>query len=89
VNDPKSTKKLHLIVKANDEIRAGAHANLVSVTSTSNHEVIFDFINFHPNDRDEKGNQLGILVSRITIPLNIAKELRVILDAQMGKNIKE
>lgn len=89
MNDLKSTPKINLVVKANDEIRRGSHANIVSVTSTSNQEVMFDFINVHPNDKDDKGNQVGILVTRVTIPLNIAKELRLILDAHMGKNKKE
>ncbi len=85
----KTPQKVNLVVKASDEIRRSHHANIVSVTSTSNQEVMFDFVNVHPNDKDEKGNQIGILVSRVTIPLNIARELRLILEAQMGKNIKE
>jgi hypothetical protein len=89
VSNFKPPRKANLIVKASDEIRRGLHANIVSVTSTSNQEVMFDFVNIHPNDKDEKGNQIGILVSRVTIPLNIAKELRLIMEAQMGKNIKE
>ena len=89
VSNIKTPQKVNLTVKASDEIRRGYHANIVSVTSTSNQEVMFDFVNVHPNDKDEKGNQIGILVSRVTIPLNIARELRLILEAQMGKNIKE
>ncbi len=94
MKDPKQTKNdgkqpIRLKVKSNDQNRVGLHANLVSITTTSNQEVMLDFIFVHPNDKDDSGESFGHLVSRVILPLNVAKEFRLILDTHMGKGVKE
>lgn len=86
-NEEKPPVKLK--VKSSDQNRLSLHANLVSITTTSNQEVMLDFIFVHPNDKDDKGIPFGNLVSRVILPLNVAKEFRLILDTHMGKGIKE
>lgn len=78
-----------LQINANEQIRAGAYSNLVSVTVTSNREVMFDFIFVHPNDKGQSGEDLGQLVSRVIMPLDVAKSMKLIMDSQLGKLQKE
>ena len=84
IPNPKTLK-----VISNDQIRGGNHANIVSVTTTGNKEVIFDFIFAHPNDKNEKGEVVGQLVSRVILPLSVAQEFRLVLDTHMGRGVKE
>lgn len=84
ISNPKTLK-----IISNDQIRGGNHANIVSVTTTGNKEVILDFIFAHPNDKNEKGEVVGQLVSRVILPISVAQEFRLVLDAHMGKGVKE
>lgn len=85
-----SNKPSNLLqVNMSDIVRSGSHANIVSVTTTGNQEVILDFIFVHPNDKNLEGALTGQLVSRVILPLNVAKEFRLVLDSHMGKGIKE
>lgn len=77
-----------LKVKANDIVRAGVHANIVWVSTTSNEEVMLDFIFTHPMDKDQDG-QIGTLLSRVVLPVKIAKELMLIMQTHLGKSKKE
>lgn len=71
-----------------ENIRGGVHANLVSVTTTSDGEVILDFVFSHPQDK--KGSmQQGTLVSRVVLSTAVAKKLLPILMAHLGKEKKE
>lgn len=74
-----------LQVNLNDQVKNGVYANLVSITTTSNNEVMMDFIFRHPMDLNEKNQPVGNLVSRVIIPLNTAKEIKLILESQTGK----
>jgi len=60
-------------------------ANIIRVTTTMRREVIVDFVFAHPNDIDINGNPLGTLVSRVVIPIQVAKDLQTILASHLGK----
>ena len=65
--------------------RTPISANIIRVTTTTRGEVIVDFVFAHPKDIDNNGNQLGTLVSRVVIPIPVAKDLQVILASHLGK----
>lgn len=64
--------------------KVGTSANIVFVTTTSNGEVILDFVFAHPNDK-QNNVQLGTLVSRVVLPVKVAKDLNLILSSHLGK----
>lgn len=84
--DNKQLNPLRVEVPA--ELRVGKSANIIRVTTTGKGEVILDFIFSHPQDKDEN-IQLGTLVSRIVLPIEVAKELYMILSSHLGKIKKE
>lgn len=68
--------------------KVGVSSNIVFVTTTGNGEVIIDFIFAHPNDK--QGNtQFGTLVSRVVLPIRVAKDLNLILGSHLGKSKSE
>jgi len=68
--------------------KVGVSSNIVFVTTTGNGEVIIDFIFAHPNDK--QGNaQFGTLVSRVVLPIKVAKGLNLILGSHLGKSKSE
>lgn len=76
--------KATLQVNVPDTQKVGVSANIVFVTTTSNGEVILDFIFSHPNDKT--GNVLqGTVVSRIVLPVKVAKDLNIVLSSHLGK----
>lgn len=68
-----------------DTLRAGVHSNVVSITTTSDDEVIFDFIFSNPQEK-ENGVRAGILVSRVVLPTLVAKRLLSILKKHLSKS---
>lgn len=64
--------------------KVGTSTNIVFVTTTSNREVILDFVFAHPNDK-QNNVQLGTLVSRVVLPVKVAKDLNLILSSHLGK----
>lgn len=85
----KNPIQVNLTVNIKEEIRAGVYSNLVSVTTTSNQEVMFDFIYVHPHDKAPNGGSMGQLVSRVILPITVAKAMKLVLDAHLGKTRKE
>ncbi|MBI2594500.1 DUF3467 domain-containing protein [Candidatus Curtissbacteria bacterium] len=79
----------NLLINTNDQVRTGVYSNLVTVTVSSNGEVMFDFIFSHPNDTGKQGEALGQLVSRVILPLEVAKSMKLVMDSQLGKPKKE
>lgn len=79
----------NLLINTNDQVRSGVYSNLVTVTVSSNGEVMFDFIFSHPNDTGTQGEALGQLVSRVILPLEVAKSMKLVMDSQLGKPKKE
>lgn len=76
--DDTKRKQLSISIEVPENLKAGAHANIVSITSTGEGEVIFDFIFSHP--KEKRGDQkIGRLVSRVVIPISVAKQLVPIL----------
>ena len=55
-------------------------SNIVQVTTTSNGEVILDFIFKHPHEGDN-----ATLVSRVVLPIEVGKALSFILLSHFGK----
>lgn len=84
----KSRKAPQLQVNIPENLRAGAAANVVSITTTMNGEVILDFIFVHPQDK-QNDIQRGTLVSRVILPIKIAVDLNWILQSHLGKFKKE
>ena len=71
-----------------EQIKIGVSSNIVSVTSTSNGEVILDFIFAHPLDKKDNISQ-GTVVSRIILPAKVAQDLNTVLSSHVGKPKKE
>ncbi|GEM_PF-2683061 len=91
-DDDRNVKKAvsrKLLINSNDQIRTGVYSNLVTVTVSSNGEVMFDFIFSHPNDTRAEGEAIGQLVSRVILPLEVAKSMKLVMDSQLGKPKKE
>lgn len=86
--DDKSRNTPQLQVNIPENLRVGAAANVVSVTTTTNGEVIMDFIFVHPQDK-QNNVQRGTLVSRVILPIKIAQDLNLILQSHLGKIKKE
>lgn len=84
----KQEEQVKINVHVPEPQKVGVHANMVLLTTTGNGEAILDFIFSHPNDKSGDVQQ-GTLVSRIVLPLKVAKDLNFILSAQVGKPIKE
>jgi len=79
MTDKNIPQKVDIKVDVPDNLKAGAYANTVNIAITSNDETIFDFIFIHPTLKT------AIVVSRIIIPLKVAKNLNMIMQAQLGK----
>lgn len=82
-------KKSILQVNIPEHLRGAIGANVIRVTTTGRKEVIIDFVFVHPQDIDSNGNRVGTLVSRVVIPIDVAKDLQVILGNQLGKIVRE
>ena len=83
---PEEIKTSSLQVNIPEHVKTGVGANIVFVTTTSNGEVILDFIFAHPNDKDNAKNlQFVTLVSRVVLPVKVAKDLNLILGSHLGK----
>lgn len=80
--------KTNLQVNVPEAQKVGVSANLVLVTTTSNGEVILDFIFAHPNDKSEN-TQHGTLVSRVVLPIKVGKDLNMVLSSHLGKSKSE
>lgn len=78
----KPTVKLNVNIP--EHLRAGISSNIVSVTTSSNGIVMLDFVFAHPNDKNNEG-QLGTLVARIILPTQVAQEVKMLLESQLGK----
>ena len=72
-----------------EHLKAATSANVVRVTTTNMGEVILDFVFSHPQDINEKNEQVGILVARVILNKNVAKDLQIILTNHLGKIGKE
>ena len=82
--DEDNKKAATLQINIPDSQKVGVSANIIFTTTTANGEVILDFIFAHPNDK--KGNvQVGTLVSRVVLPVKVAKDFNMILSAHLGK----
>jgi uncharacterized protein YwlG (UPF0340 family) len=86
--EKKKEEQIQLNITVPDAQKAGIHANVAFLTVTSNGEAMIDFIFSHPNDKIGDIQQ-GTLVSRVVLPVKVAKDLNFILSAQLGKTIKE
>lgn len=84
IDRPKSIQ-----VNIPEHLRAAISANILRVTTTTDGEVILDFVFAHPQDFNEKGEQMGSLVSRLILPIKVAKDLQIILSSHLGKIQKE
>lgn len=83
-----SSEGKQLQVNVPESTKIGVSSNIVFVTTTSNGEVILDFIFTHPNDRT--GNtQHGTVVSRVVLPVKVAKDLNMVLSSHLGKSKSE
>lgn len=87
MNEPTKTKSIQVNIP--EHLRAAVSANIVRVTTTNQGEVIMDFVFSHPQDISEEGSQVGVLVSRIILNKNVAKDLQIILTNHLGKIGKE
>ena len=91
MNNPKDQKTTEksvqtaIIINVPDHIKIGVYSNLVNITITSNQEVMFDFAYVHPSDKDTAGKPTGQVVSRVILPLTIARAMKLVMDSQMGK----
>ncbi len=84
----KPEEQIKINIQFPEAQKIGVHANIALLTVTSNGEAILDFVFAHPNDRVDDIQQ-GTLVSRVVLPVKVAKDLSFILSAQLGKVIKE
>lgn len=75
--EPKKTQ-VSITIEVPENFKAAAHANIVSITSTGEGEVIFDFIFSHPQEKKDS-QKIGRIVSRVVIPISVAKQLVPIL----------
>lgn len=80
----KDEQKTTLQVNVPEAQKVGVSANIVLVTTTSNGEVILDFIFSHPNDKNENVQQ-GTMVSRVILPIKVGKDLNMVLASHLGK----
>jgi len=78
-------KQPSLQINMPEHSRMPISANIIRVTTTARGEVIVDFVFAHPKDTDSNGNQLGTLVSRVVIPIQVARDLQAILGSHLGK----
>lgn len=78
-------KKRSVQVHVPEHLRGAASANIVRITTTNQGEVILDFVFAHPHDVQQDGTQVGTLVSRVILPLNVARDLHTILNSHLGK----
>ncbi len=83
------TTKPNLQINVSEQIKSGVYSNLVVVTTTSNQEVMIDFIFTHPQNIDDKGNANGQVVSRVILPVKVAQEMKMVMESQLGKVKKE
>lgn len=84
-NQDEIKKPIALEVVIPDNLRAAVHANIVQVTTTINDEVMLDFVFSHPQEK-KGGNNIGFVVSRIVLPIKVAKQLSMILGAHLGSS---
>lgn len=81
--EPNKQKALQVHVP--EHLRGAVSANIVRVTTTNQGEVILDFVFAHPQDIQQDGSQVGTLISRVILPLNVARDLHTILNSHLGK----
>lgn len=88
MNNSKTQKTIQPDIDINvpEQIKIGVYSNLVNITITSNQEAMFDFAYFHPNDKDSNGKPIATLVSRVILPLTVAKAMKLVMDSQLGKS---
>lgn len=84
MDDLQEQEKTQMQVVIPDKMRVGVHANIVFVTTTTNGEVILDFIFAHPQENQD-GKQVGTVASRVVLPISVAKALNLILGAHVGR----
>ena len=77
-------QKTAIKVNVPEAHKIGVSSNIVFVTTTSNGEVILDFIFTHPQDKDGD-TQVGTIVSRVVLPIKVAKDLNAVLSSHLGK----
>ncbi len=82
-------KEINIQVNDPKNLRAGSYSNVFSVTTTTAKEVIIDFVFTHVNDKSDDEKQLGTLVSRVVMPVDLAIGLKLALESQLGKHRKE
>ncbi len=80
----KKVQQASLQVNVPESQKVGISSNIVLVTTTSNGEVILDFIFTHPNDKIGEIQQ-GTVVSRVVLPVKVAKDLNMVLSSHLGK----
>ena len=80
--------KDNLKVNIPEHLRAASSANVIRVTTTHYGEVLIDFVFAHPEDKDKDG-RFGTVVSRVAVPMQVAKDLHAILESHLGKIKKE
>lgn len=80
----KEDKQANLQVNVPESQKIGISSNIVLVTTTSNGEVILDFIFMHPQDKIGETQQ-GTVVSRVVLPVKVAKDLNMVLSSHLGK----
>lgn len=78
-------KQRAIQVHVPEHLRSAVSANIVRVTTTTQGEVIIDFVFAHPQDIQQDGSQVGTLVSRVILSLNVARDLHTILNSHLGK----
>lgn len=76
--------KMALKVNVPEVVKTGVSSNIVFVTTTANGEVILDFIFTHPQDK-EGDTHVGTIVSRVVLPIKVAKDLNMVLSSHLGK----
>lgn len=82
-------KEINVQVNIPEHLKGGSYSNIVSVTTTGAGEVIIDFVFAHPRDKTNDGKQLGTLVSRVIMPVDLAKGLKLNLESHLDKHRKE
>jgi hypothetical protein len=88
VDKDKNPQPVSLKVFIPEHLRAGSYANVVSVTTTSNGEIMLDFVFNHPQDYSQ-GEKQATLVSRVVLPEQVARQLLNILMGNLGTVQKE
>ncbi|MBI4089555.1 MAG: DUF3467 domain-containing protein [Candidatus Levybacteria bacterium] len=81
-------KAIKIKINVSESVKSGHYSNLFNLTTTSAKEAIIDFVFIHPQDKSGD-EQTGTVVSRIIMSTDSAIALKMLLEAQLGKNRKE